>query len=194
MEFHQHIKTSIGEIWIVDAFANGFSKTGIETRQAFEARVLHEMMEVIIGNVEIDHEPNGAPFIKKRPDLHLSISHSHNWFAIYISEIQAVGIDIEIDSLQIEKTKKYFLTKSEIERLQPNNQVLKTCWGIKESVIKLLKGNVKSLMNDIEILTIKEDDAQAKFQDETINLKHQQIEDFMLVYTNGAGLRVPQSS
>lgn len=183
MIFHQHIETNNGEVWIVNASENGIIKSEVESRQEFEARVLKELIQTFIGEFELDHHSNGAPLIINRPELNVSISHSENWFALYVSEEKAVGIDIELNSSLIEKTKKHFLTQSEIERLQPNQSELQICWGIKESVYKYLQGNLQSLKNEVGIVSINQEDAKAEFQNQIIQLQFEQSEAFILVYT-----------
>ncbi|MDG1332118.1 MAG: 4'-phosphopantetheinyl transferase superfamily protein [Crocinitomicaceae bacterium] len=184
MEIHQHIETRSGNIWIANALENIIEKSDEESRQEYEARFLQDFIGTILGDVELDHEPNGAPIFKNRPELHVSISHSENWFALYVSSKQPVGIDIEINSNKLEKAKKHFLTDQEIKHLQPTTQQLQICWGIKESVYKLLRGNLKSIYQEIEILSIDKNEVKAKFQDRIIELKHWQTDVLALVYTN----------
>ena len=184
MKIHQHIETSLGEIWIANALDNSFIKLEAESRQEYEARFLLEMLQEITGGTELSHESNGAPVLVNYPDLHISISHSNEWFAVYLSENQAVGVDLEVHSNGIEKTKEYFLSKSEIEDLHPTIEELKICWGIKESIFKKFRGNMKSMSEDITIVSIEKKEAEAKCQNETIKLRYQQPEYFTLVFTD----------
>ena len=183
MDFHQHIITKSGDLWVIDANANGFVKSDQESRQEYEARVLAEMLRSIDEKLELDHEPNGAPILTNS-NGHISISHSESWFAIYLSNHQAVGVDLEVHTEQIEKTKTYFLSENEIEQLQPSTEQLHICWGIKESVFKMLRGNIHSLKEEIQITSIEENQAQAIFHQQYINLKFLQTHNFTLVYTN----------
>ena len=184
MIYHQHIETQLGEIWILNSEENGLAKSETESRQCFEARVLKEFIQSSIGNVNLDHESNGAPFIQNRPDLNISISHSDNWFTIYVSSKSQVGIDIEVPTSNIQKTEKHFLTQSEIERFQPSESVLQLCWGIKEAIYKLVKGDIQLLKNDIEIISIRKNQAVAKVKNQEIQLQRLQSDMFTLVYTN----------
>jgi phosphopantetheinyl transferase len=184
VEFHQHIETRLGDIWIADAETNGSVKLESESRQDYEARFLQLMLEEIVGEAELDHKSNGAPFLKNRPNTHISISHSDHWFAIYLSKKEPIGIDIEIPSDHIKKTEQYFLTDSEIEQLQPTTEELAICWGIKESVFKFFRGNITSMKEDIQITSIEKNQAEASANQEVINLNYAQSEAFTLVYTN----------
>ena len=142
------------------------------------------MLNEILGKVQLDHQPSGAPFLKNRPNTHISISHSGPWFTIYISEIESVGIDIEMPVDQIKKTEKHFLTKSEINLLKPSAKQLAICWGIKESVYKVIKGNITSMKEDIQILSIDMNQTEAMVREQKIDVNYTQNEDFTLVYTN----------
>lgn len=184
MIFHQHIETKDGEIWVVDSSENGYVKSNDESRQEFEARVVKEMIQYIIGNVDLDHKSNGAPFIESQPEIHLSISHSDTWFVLYISRELAVGVDIEINSDQIKKTQSYFLSNTEIDQFSESCAKLQICWGIKEAIYKLFQGNLKSLKNEIEIISINNNRALAKVKSQEFQLNYFQTDIYTLVYTN----------
>lgn len=184
MEFLQRIKTKIGNIWISNATENGLVKFEGESRQKFEAQFLREVLCSINENYELEHELNGAPTLKNHPHLHISISHSDQWFAVYISEQFRVGIDIEIQSSGIDKAKKLFLNEWEISNLQLSEDHLKIAWGIKESVFKMCRGDIRSLSKDIRITSIRKNQAEAFCKNQKINLQFQQSDTFTLVYTN----------
>lgn len=183
MEFYRHIETSKGKIWIVDAFENGFIKSE-ESRQEYEARFLEVMLQKYLGDVQLIHESNGAPLFKNRSGLNISISHSVNWFAIYVSEEENIGIDIEIHSERIKRIANYFLTEKEVDLLQPTTEQLRVCWGVKESVFKLYRGKIKSILNEIEVVSIEKNQAIAKCENRKIRLAYQQEELFTLVFTD----------
>lgn len=183
MKFHQQISTQQGEIWVIDALENDLSPCENESRKDYERRVIQRLIHDTVGNHKLNHHSNGAPFIEKRPDLFLSISHAENWFALYVSNSQNVGIDIERYSNKIERVKTHFLSQSEIEQLQPNLAELQICWGIKESIIKRSRGEVADFQNDIQIKSITKDSATATFESNLIELNHTTWRQFVLVYT-----------
>ena len=189
MNFFRHIVTHVGDIWVVDAHSNGFEKNSTETRQEYESRVLNKIISVVLGgDVERCHESNGAPFIANYPTLQVSISHSEHWFAVYLSNGPRVGVDIELATHQLEGRGNYFLQDLEMERLQPTIEQLQICWGIKEAVYKLFKGELDSLKHDIEITSLLESTATAICKNKVIQLNHQQEESYTLVYTHQSSL------
>lgn len=185
MNFFRHIVTYAGDIWLVDASSNRLLKSPTETRQEYESRVLNKIISAVLGqHVELCHESNGAPFIANYPKLHVSISHSDHWFALYLSKVSSVGIDIELATHQLEGRGHYFLQDIEIERLQPTNEQLQICWGIKEAVYKLFKSELDSLKSDVEVISLQEITATAICKNKAIQLNYKQEESFTLVYTH----------
>lgn len=184
MIIHQHIKTRLGEIWILNSTQNGFERSENETRQQLEGRVMNQLTLNTIGEKNVNHHLNGAPYFKNRPELKVSISHSNNWFALYITSTSSIGIDIEVSTRNIGKIKAHFLSQIEIDRLQPNKEQLQICWGIKESIYKFFQGDILSFKQDIEILIFKDKQAIVRVKNQEITLNFLQFEDFTLVYTN----------
>lgn len=183
MIFHQHIRTGIGEIWIVDALENGFFKLESESRQAFEGRVMSKMIASTLGEVQLRHTSKGAPFIENHPELSISISHSENWFAIYVSDNPMIGVDLEIPSRRLNKIQDHFLSQHEREMLDLSNDKLPIYWGVKESTIKLAKGEVGDFKEDIQIESISEKTVTARFKSKIIQLEYTVHRQFVLVYT-----------
>ena len=184
MIFHQHIETRQGTIWILDSSQNGYNQSENESRQQFERRVVNEIVSDIIGERSVHHHSNGAPYFKTRPELNISISHSRNWFALYISSRSPVGIDIEVQTPNMAKTQSYFLGQTELDCLKPNEQELQICWGIKEAIYKMYQGNIQSIKEDIEILKILDKQAFARVKDQEVALISEQHANFTMVYTN----------
>lgn len=84
----------------------------------------------------------GKPHLKPQgcsiKDLELSISHSHDFSAIVISE-QKVGLDLEQLKDKTLKIAPRFMDISHLENLSTEEKIKKATviWGIKESIFKL---------------------------------------------------------
>lgn len=84
----------------------------------------------------------GKPHLKPQgcsiKDLELSISHSHDFSAIVISE-QKVGLDLEQLKDKTLKIAPRFMDISHLENLSTEDKIKKATviWGIKESIFKL---------------------------------------------------------
>lgn len=183
MMYHRYIETNLGRIWIVNSIENGFIKGNDESRNTFESRVMKQFIWAALGDVRLDHLTNGAPIILERPDLHISISHSGNWFALYLSTKGNVGVDIEIHSTKINQIQSHFLQPSEILRLTLNSLELRQCWGSKEAVFKLFRGEIESMKEEIEIINLTGTSGIARSNGQEVFLKFLESEHYTLVYT-----------
>lgn len=181
--FKLHNRTKQGEFWVLNANDNGFVRKDSESRKQFECRVLKALFQYI-GMKEYFHKENGAPFLTDQESSSISISHSDNWFALYVSENGAVGIDIEIPSSRVESVKNQFLSASELERIQPNSSQLQLLWGVKECVFKKEQGKIQNFKTDIQVQTLSESSAEVVFGRQVIQLSHIVCPEFVLVYTN----------
>ncbi len=72
-------------------------------------------------------------------ELHISISHSHEFSSICISKYQDVGIDLEKLKEKILRIAPKFMDLEHLKNLTVNKQIRKATiiWGIKESIFKI---------------------------------------------------------
>ena len=84
----------------------------------------------------ITYEENGRPRLE---GCHLSISHSHEWIAIMVSQKHKIGIDIEIVGSRIENLAKKFLSSEENNSANSPHRIekLHIMWGAKEVLYKI---------------------------------------------------------
>ena len=93
---------------------------------------------------DLEYDEFGKPHLKD--GKHISISHSHEFSTIIISD-QKVGIDIELQREKIIKIADKFVNNQELQRLKSfdNQDFIKKLtvkWGAKEAIFKILD-NVK---------------------------------------------------
>ncbi|WP_339890183.1 4'-phosphopantetheinyl transferase superfamily protein [uncultured Flavobacterium sp.] len=83
-------------------------------------------------------KPNLKPQGCSIKDMHISISHSHDFSAIAISE-KNIGIDIEILKDKIVTIAPKFMDITTLENLSSEDKIKKATviWGIKESIFKI---------------------------------------------------------
>ena len=122
---------------------------------------------------------------------HISISHSHEWATVIISD-KITGIDIEMQREKIIKIASKFVL-SELDFLpttSPSKYIKKltVIWGIKESIFKIRNEIGISFKDHIQThpfeLTDNQGTAQLFFENKTHNFKFYflEIEQFTLVY------------
>jgi len=134
----------------------------------------------------------GKPHLKPQgcsiKDLELSISHSHDFSAIVISE-QKVGLDLEQLKNKILKIAPRFMDISHLENLSTEEKIKKATviWGIKESIFKLKNEVGISFSDHISENKFTFDDkittAQLKFnnKEENFKIRFDQEEDYIFV-------------
>lgn len=90
----------------------------------------------------ISYSPEGRPSIVSRsPYLHISISHTRGYVAVYLHTTHAVGIDIEQINPRIEQLAPRFMAATELANVDEQQRVnhLLLHWSAKESVFKALE-------------------------------------------------------
>lgn len=134
----------------------------------------------------------GKPHLKPQgcsiKDLELSISHSHDFSAIVISE-QKVGLDLEQLKDKTLKIAPRFMDISHLENLSTEEKIKKATviWGIKESIFKLKNEVGISFSDHISETAFTFDDkittATLKFnnKEEKFKIRFDQEEDYIFV-------------
>lgn len=99
----------------------------VESRQKelIVVRLLLKEMGVI--HLDLVYDENRKPFIQSS-SLNISISHTTGIVCIMLSEVDAVGVDIEKVSNRVEKIKHKFLNAHEIEYYDACTENLKLKW------------------------------------------------------------------
>jgi phosphopantetheinyl transferase len=138
---------------------------------------------------DLEYDEFGKPHLKD--GNHISISHSHEFSTIIISD-QKAGIDIELQREKIIKIADKFVDY-EFEFLNKQSQEeyikkLTVIWGIKESIFKIRNEIGISFKEHIQakVFEIKDQSgiATLTFQNKTedFSFHFEEIENFILVY------------
>lgn len=93
---------------------------------------------------EILYDENGKPSLRDS-EYHISISHTKQFVAVFISKDSIPGIDIEMIHPRIEKVSTRFLSENEKAYLQKEKlyEQLHVIWGTKECAFKIYsKGGI----------------------------------------------------
>ncbi len=137
---------------------------------------------------DLEYDQFGKPHLKD--GKHISISHSHEYATIIISD-EITGIDIELQREKIIRIAPKFAEK-ELEFLDKDNQEyirkLTVIWGVKESIFKIRNEAGISFKDHIHMLPFEMVDlsgtADLYFQNKSIQFKYHfiEIDNFTLVY------------
>jgi len=121
----------------------------------FQRNVIRFFLKNELGiDSEVLHHTTGAPFLKKNKKF-ISISHSENLFAIHMSTIDRVGIDVQVLKDNIHRGRGYFINEFEENNFEMSTEELQLIWSAKESAFKMKKGAVEHYREDISIHEIK---------------------------------------
>ena len=105
-------------------------------------------------DVKVGHNEQGAPVLPAILKKNISISHSGNQYAIQLSDKHKVAIDIQLIEKDLVRGKDFFINSRESETIEMNNDNLYIIWSVKESMYKLLKGEVKSAKEEFVVRNI----------------------------------------
>lgn len=86
----------------------------------------------------IRNHPSGRPFLKDK-SYRISISHTHGYVAILLSNKYYVGIDIETISNRVARVVDKFISPEEY--INPSNEIIHQLlhWSAKETLFKIMK-------------------------------------------------------
>ena len=145
-----------------------------------------------IGHTDLDlyYDEFGKPHL--HGEKHISITHSHEFSAIIISD-KTVGIDIELQREKIIRIADKFINPTELKRLKSNSnkdyiKKLTVKWGAKEAIFKIRNEKGISFKDHIKVNAFEIQDAKAIAElhfDNIIKefkIYFEEIEDFTLVY------------
>ena len=145
-------------------------------------RCLSEILN--LDNVNLEHLDNGAPFLPEYPDQFISISHSKQWYAIQLSKVDEVGVDIQLIKENIHEGRSYFVNQEEERLMDLNNLNLNLIWSAKEALYKRNKGQVEHYKESITIIKINENEIIGRVETDIISCGYKIIDDTVLVYVN----------
>ena len=100
------------------------------------ARLL--LNQMFAQEIQVCYDEFGAPFIEGS-DWNVSISHSGSFVAVARSK-KALGIDVELISDKLERTKHKYSSEQELSQIDSNQNLyhLALSWSAKESVYKMV--------------------------------------------------------
>lgn len=139
---------------------------------------------------ELHYDEFGKPYFLD--GKHVSITHSHHFSAIIISD-ETVGIDIEMQREKIIRIADKYVNETELNRLksfdsQDYIKKLTVKWGAKEAIFKILNEKGISFKDHIQvkIFEIQDQKTTATLDIENIkkqfNINFEEFEGFTLVY------------
>jgi 4'-phosphopantetheinyl transferase len=163
-------------------------KSEMHQRAFLSVRML--LKEAGYTDFDLHYDEFGKPYFID--GKHISITHSHYFSAIIISD-QTVGIDIEMQREKIIRIANKFVNEKELNRLkcfetEDYIKKLTVKWGAKEAIFKIRNEPGISFKNHIEVNSFEIRDQETTATLEMENVKQlfaiyfEEFEGFTLVY------------
>lgn len=147
------------------------------------------IQEAGINDFDLHYDEFGKPYLNDH--RHISITHSHNFASIIISE-ETVGIDMELQREKIIRIADKFVgTEFDYLVVEPIEEYVKKLtiiWGAKEAIFKIRNEKGISFKDHIQVnpFTLFESQTQACLLFDDLEKKFEinflEIENFSLVY------------
>ncbi|TDD96600.1 4'-phosphopantetheinyl transferase family protein [Flavobacterium cellulosilyticum] len=169
-------------------------KSELHQRGFLSVRML--LQEAGFNDFDLHYDAFGKPYLnpneRHTEPVEVSITHSHNFSVIIISE-DAAGIDIELQREKIMRIADKFVNEKELSRLRcfdTNDYIRKLTvkWGVKESIFKIRNESGISFKNHIQVNTFELKDTKTTalldFENtkQEFNVYFEEFENFTLVY------------
>lgn len=144
------------------------------------------LLQIAMGHdVRVSYDEKGKPSLPQE-GVHISISHTKDYAALYVSREREVGIDIEQMSDKIFRVKNKFLNEAERALIDESDQIqLLVCWSAKEAVYKLVPGLRADYWEQVFVtdLNISKQEILLDVKGEgTLPLKIRLEKDFVMVF------------
>ncbi len=163
-------------------------KSEMHQRAFLSVRLL--LKEAGYTDFDLHYDEFGKPYFDD--GKHVSITHSHYFSAIIISD-ETVGIDMEMQREKIIRIADKFVNSTELDRLKRFDtpdyiKKLTVKWGAKEAIFKIRNEKGISFKDHIQVnpFEIQDQKTTARLELEKTNqqfaIYFTAIEDFMLVY------------
>ncbi len=165
---------------------NGF-KSESRKKEFLAVRLL--LQQNFDHNVLICHNQNGKPLLKNS-NYHISITHTKNYAAIFLSAYGETALDMEYLSDRVEKIVSRFLSDKEQQHIVSENRILHLYqyWCTKECLIKFYGKKDIHLIKELEVYPFLPSDktisgavVRSDFN-RKYTFHHLQIENCLLVY------------
>jgi phosphopantetheinyl transferase len=130
------------DVWLKDSSIARLEGMKSESHKKGFLAVRKLLHHIDYTDFDLFYDAHGKPHIKPQgcsiKDIHISISHSHKFSAIAISD-KNIGLDIEILKDKILKIAPRFMDILHLENLSQGDKIKKATviWGIKESIFKI---------------------------------------------------------
>ena len=123
------------------------------SRRDAELNAVKHCLEELGIHSDINHHPDGRPFLASEPLRPISITHSRKWAAVAMrtsGDKPFFGVDVEdFTRCQLKKVAPKFLSPAELEFCATADHGVAKAWTAKEAVFKALGKSEVNFADDI---------------------------------------------
>ena len=189
-EITESLEELLGNVVLKEKTQLRLNKMKSEMHQRAFLSVRMLLKEAGYTDFELHYDEFGKPYFLD--GKHVSITHSHHFSAIIISD-ETVGIDLEMQREKIIRIADKFVNDKELNRLksfdlQDYIKKLTVKWGAKEAIFKIRNEKGISFKDHIQVNTFEIEDQKTTAILEFESIKQQfsiyfeEFENFTLVY------------
>lgn len=189
-EITESLEELLGNVVLKEKTQLRLNKMKSEMHQRAFLSVRMLLQELGFNDFDLHYDEFGKPYFLD--GKHVSITHSHQFSAIIISE-ETVGIDIELQREKIIRIADKFVNATELNRLKSFDaedyiRKLTVKWGAKEAIFKIRNEKGISFKDHIQVNTFEIEDKKTIAILDFENIKQQfsihfeEFENFTLVY------------
>ena len=170
---------------IFDSFA--FAKITHPERKR-EWLASRALLSIALKEKQIDYsklckDNKGKPFLENCK-YKMSISHSHKYCAVILSENNFVGVDIESNFEKAYKLRSKFMNDLELELTKENIKTAALIWSAKETIYKAYGKRGLIFKDDMEVQKIDSSCLEMRFNvlQKELQINYEDSDGFLLSY------------
>lgn len=146
LECHLDLSLSCGRVLLFE-----LKSTIVQNKKERDTLIKNAVTKWLYGEgVKIIPGAYGEPILNGINDLYVSLSHAKNFYAFYFSQVDGIGIDVELDREFKKESLGYYMNESELSKKWSSEELI-TIWCAKESYLKMKKGKNGNWKEDISI-------------------------------------------
>lgn len=111
--------------------------------------------QAALTEIFIDHQDQGAPFLKGYPLVKISISHSGDYAGAALTTRPDLDMGLDIEQIRKPPGLGFMgiaFTQREINAMGSNARDIFRCWTVKEAFLKLIKKGFNQNLHQVEVI------------------------------------------
>ena len=149
-----------------DSFLKSEDKELFVCCRANLKKILSDLLSIPLERIRVKEGVNGKPYLEGS-NIFFNVSHTEGKFAIAITNLGSVGIDIELKNRSFDYQKLSHLIFSHNEKVlfetiesTRKNEAFLNCWTRKEAIFKAIGSGLSSPLHQLELTFIPDSEPE----------------------------------